>query len=189
MKKIFKAFGLLIIPTITILILFILNNWIINLANHKGIVILVFGIMLALLWLWGFIIYKYPLNINKLPKFSENKVLFFYAIFIGSLANGFSEFFKASIIRDYIVSFGWIFMALIFLFISYRTYFIEKNEYQIAHDFLLSLSASLIVGTISASVDKNVNWDYNMYILIGLTILFSIASFLLVKKESKDKNE
>jgi len=189
MKEIFRAFGLLLIPTITIVILFILNTWVIKLANHKGIAILVFGIMLALLWLWGFIIYKYPLNLNRLPKFSENKVLFFYAIFIGSLANGFSEFFKASITRDYIVSFGWISIALIFLFISYRTYFMEKKEYQIAHDFLLSLSASLIVGVIAALADKNVKWDNSMYWLIALTILFSIVSFFLVRKENKDNHE
>ena len=189
MKEFFKAFGILLIPTITIAILFILNTWVINLVNHKGIVILVFWIMLALLWFWGFIIYKYPLNLNKLPKFSENSVLFFYAIFIGGLANGFSEFFKASTTRDYIVSFGWIVIALIFLFMSYRRYFVEKKDYQIAHDFLLSLSASLIVGTVAVLIDKNVRWDSNMYFLLVLTIIFSGASFLLVKNESKDNHE
>ena len=189
MKEIFKAFGLVIIPSAITIVLIVINGFAMNVIENGWIVSLIFGMTLFMIVVWGFVLYKANINVDKFPLVNENFALFFYALFISSLVTGISFFIRYNNFREFTIAMISIALALVFLFIAYKKYFENKQEHEIAHDFLLSISASLLVGTASACLDADIKWNSNTFLLIGITVFFLIVSISIVWYESNHRKE
>lgn len=205
-KELLKSILYFILISIIIIILLIINTFISTIDN-KMISMLGFSMLIGLLLLWGYIPLKTPLNVKKLPLVSKEKALFYYALFIGFLALSFNLFFDYNFQEhmdkklelEVFYPFFSIIASILFFIISYSRYYRNDNgelkeDRDIANDFLLSLSAALIVGIIATTLGDKFKFDFkhlcsfNMF----LSFLFIFVSLVIVKsniKYAKKKKE
>ncbi len=208
MKEILKFFGLLIIPTIMILLLLVINTYLIQKVEKDWIRVIIFIIMPIFLWGWGYIIHQTPLNLNKTPKVGKEIALLFYALFIGSFAASFNIFFNYKLEKvlnntlelKIFYPLLLIILAILFFIISYSTYYRKedgnfKDDRDIANDFLLSISAALIVGIMTVVIGDKFKWDcthlcsFNMIMSIGFIFSSLFVVFINIKFSTNKNKE
>ncbi len=190
MKYIGSFLQLIIIPALLVLpLLVIVGIGIGKIQNNTGmfVALLTYGILFIPLGIT--IVYKSLPKEENLPKVTNSFALFSYALFISIFASGYSGFFTSTQASGFGMPLLLLLIALFFLFLAYREYFKNHTEQEKAHDFLLSLSASLIVGMVVAFINHDIELDNNAFFLIFATILFVLASVIIVWKENKEINE
>ncbi len=207
LKELLLSILYFFIISIIIIVLLVITTFFVTIDN-RIISGLGFSILIGLLLVWGYIPYKTPLEVEKLPLVSKEMALFCYALFIGLLALSFNLFFDYNFQEQVdekfelkiFYPFVTIMASILFFIISYSRYYRNDNDdlkedRDIANDFILSLSAALIVGIITTTLGDRFKFDCEHFCSFNMLVsfLFIYGSYYIVKSNieysQKEKEE